>query len=247
MVRQARVQEGTNLKGKKASLNQLSRVGSPYCQNMFVTTLYFCESTMNNFHLPSGMITPTTVLDIAAIVGLHPNGKYFNPNERDEDTINFDNNYAIFAKYILDHHDITTEEVLDKEHINFLAMWLPRFIFYFKSLKVAKRFLTLANMLHDGRSICLSQLILGSFYELLGLASESMKKLKPREIFLLVGSYWLLQLWLNAMFEPSLQINIPNDEVEGIKNKNIEGTRLPLMIYYYKTHIQQRQSHQDCS
>lgn len=56
-----------------------------------------------------------------------------------------------------------------------------------------------------------------------------MKKLKPRENLLLAGPYWLLQIWLHAISEPSLQINIPNDEVEEIKNRQIKGTRLSLM------------------
>ena len=47
---------------------------------------------------------------------------------------------------------------------------------------------------------------------------------------LLAGPYWLLQLWLNATFEPSLQTsgNV-NKEDPMIAARSIEGTRLLLL------------------
>lgn len=69
------------------------------------------------------MITPI-LFDTAVITGLHPIGEVFDPTIRDEDTINFDQNHNSLAKFIIDHHDTQTEEVSDKEHIDFLTIWL---------------------------------------------------------------------------------------------------------------------------
>lgn len=162
-----------------------------------------------------------TLFDIAVITGFLPTGNIFDPIERDEDIINLNTNSSSFAKYIEDHHDTTTNELSDEEHVAFLAMLLSRCIFCYKSLKVAKIFLTMANQLHEGQNIYLSQLILGSLYESLGLAIKTLKNLKPKDNLLLGGPYWLLQLWLNAIFETSLNVNIPDDVDEDIKNRRI--------------------------
>lgn len=114
----------------------------------------------------------------------------------------------------------------DEEHITFLALWLSRYIFSCKYLKVSKRYLTLANQLHKGRDICLGQLISGPLYESLDLATENLKNLQPKDDILLGGPYWLLYLWLNAMFEPFLDVEKLNDVDEDIKNMRIEGVRL---------------------
>ena len=76
-------------------------------------------------------------------------------------------------------HIGTTNEVNDQEHIAFLALWLSRCVFCCKSLQVARRFLTLANQLHVGRNIFLSELILVGLYECLGEASSSLKEFEP--------------------------------------------------------------------
>lgn len=206
-------------------LIQLLRYGLPYCQNMMVSSFYFWESTTNTFQLPCGMVTPT-LFDIATIIGLRPTGENFDPNESDKDTINFNINCAIFGKYIEDYHVTNIDEIFDEEHITFLALWLSRFIFCCKSLKVAKRYLTLVNQLHKGHDIFLSQLILGSLYKSLGLATEFLKNLKPNDNLLLDGPYLLLQLWLNSMFELSLDVEKSNGADETIKNRRVEGTRL---------------------
>lgn len=60
-------------------------------------------------------------------------------------------------------------------------------IFCCQSFKVAKRILTLVNQLHEGKNIYLSQLILDSLYETLGLAIDFDKTLKYGTIFLLLA------------------------------------------------------------
>lgn len=69
-------------------------------------------------------------------------------------------------------------------------------------------------------------MILGSLYESLGLSNEALKNLEPNDNLFLVGPYWLLRLWLNKMFELSLDVEKPNDTDEPINNKRVEGTRL---------------------
>lgn len=129
--------ETWNSKGN-FDLIQLSRNGSTYFQNTLFASLYSWESTTNTFQLPCEMVTPT-LFDIEVNIGLLPTGKYFDPNERDEDTINFDTNRANFGRYIEDYHVTNTTEVSNEEHIAFLALWLLRCIFCCESLKVAKK------------------------------------------------------------------------------------------------------------
>lgn len=93
-------------------------------------------------------------------------------------------------------------------------------------LEGGQRYLTLANQLHEGRDICLSQLILGSIYESLGLATKTVKNLQPKDNLLLVGYYWFPGFWLNSMFEPSLDIKNPNTADEDMKFRHVEGLRL---------------------
>lgn len=153
----------------------------------------------------------------------------FDPNEREEDAIEFDLNRSSFGKYIKDYHVTNNPEVYDEEHIAFLALWLVRCIFCCKYLKVEKRYLTLANQLHEGHDIFLSQLILWSLYKYLGVATEALKNLKPRDNWLLSGPLWMLQLWLNSTFELSLDDDKPNNTSDIIKNRHIEGVRLAQM------------------
>lgn len=160
---------------------------------MLVASLYFWESTTNTFQLPCGMLTPT-LFDVAAIIDLRPTGETFNLNESDEDTINFDGNRASFSQYIKDYHVVDDNEVLDEEHITFLALWLSTCIFNCRYLKMAKRYITLANQIHEGKDVFLSQLILGSLYESLGVSTEALRNIDPKDDLLLSEPLWLLQL-----------------------------------------------------
>ena len=148
------------------------------------------------------MITPT-LFDVVAIAGLSPIGETFDLNEDKENIINFDVKHASFSNYINFYHT-AGEEVSEVEHIEFLALWLSKYVFCSKSLQVASRFITLANQLHHGRRICLSELLLVSLYEGLGSVVSKLKTYQTGTNLLLVGPFWLLQLWLNATFEPSL-------------------------------------------
>lgn len=107
-------------------------------------------------------------------------------------------------------------------------LWLSRCIFCCRSLKVAKRY-NLANQIHEGKFVCLSQLILGYLYESLGLVTKSLRNIQPKDGLLLFVPFWLLQLWLNTTFELSLHIKPPNEADESIKEHCIEGTCLNLL------------------
>ncbi|XP_050920289.1 uncharacterized protein LOC127137927 [Lathyrus oleraceus] len=206
-------------------LIQMSKLGFSYCQPLLLSSLYFLDSTYNTFHLPCGMITPT-LFDVAAISGLPPTGETFDPYQDCEYLIDFNVKNASFNTYINLYH-ADGEEVSDIEHIAFLGLWLSKFFFCCKSLQVAKRFLTLANQLHAGRKVCLSQLLLASLYESLGSASAKLKEYKAGTNLLLSGPYWLLQLWLSATFKSFLPTHGNVDEnAPEIVNRSIEGTRL---------------------
>lgn len=100
-------------------------------------------------------------------------------------------------------------------------------VFCSKSLQVAKKYLTLANQLHVGHDICLSEMILASLYESLSDRVAQLKNLGEKGNLLLSGPFWLLQLWLNATFEASLpNKGLVDEEAEEVKNRRIEGIQM---------------------
>lgn len=75
-----------------------------------------------------------------------------------------------------------------------------------------KKFITLANQIHEGRNICLNKLILGSLYESLGIASFELKSINHHDDNILISiPIWILQIWIDATFEPSLKVTILSD------------------------------------
>src|SRR3954463_10198343 len=132
-------------------------------------------------------------------------------------------------RFIQKHHITTEATVSDEEHIAFLALWLSRCAFCSRSIQVAKRYLCMANQLHDGKKLNLSQLLLGSLYENLSEAANLTKNFTSGSL-LYAGPFWLLQLWLNATFEAHLPFRGDvNEEDSKIKNRTIEGTRLAYL------------------
>src|SRR3954463_3436150 len=172
-------------------LIQLSKTGLEYNQTMLVASVHFWDASHNTFHLPCGMITPT-LFDVAAITGLRPTGKNFDPNDMDNDTIGFNDSQVTYTTFIQKHHITTEATVSDEEHIAFLALWLSRCAFCSRSIQVAKRYLCMANQLHAGRKLNLSQLLLGSLYENLSEAANLTKNFTSGSL-LYAGPFWLLQ------------------------------------------------------
>lgn len=129
--------------------------------------------------------------------------------------------------HIAHYHDKDTDTISDVEHIAFLALWFSHSVSCSKSLQVAKKYLTLANQLHVGHDICLSEMILESLYESLSDGVAQLKNLGDQGNLLLYGPFWLLQLWLNATSEASmLNKGLVDEDAEEIKNRRVESTRL---------------------
>lgn len=119
-------------------LLMLSKEGIPQDLELLMAFLYFWKGATNTFQFPCGMLTPT-LFDVTAIIGLRPTREIFDPNECDEDAIGFNNSRASFKNFITDYHDTKTTLVSDKEHVAFLELWLSRYGFCCKSIKVEKK------------------------------------------------------------------------------------------------------------
>lgn len=159
------------------------------------------------------MLTPN-LFDMASIIGLNPVSSTFCP------TLETQHEFAIehftYKNFILDNHDTANEDISNQEHISFLA----------------KKFVPLAIQLHEGRNISLIKVILANLYQSLGYASYKLKHLPNNtksKYFLVLGPFWLLQLWLNSTFEPRLHITQSQALMKETEGRDIEGTRLTLL------------------
>ena len=73
----------------------------------------------------------------------------------------------------------------------------------------------------------MSELLLSSLYESLGAIVAKLEDYEAGTNLLLSRPYWLLQLWLNSTFEPSLRTAKNVDEEDPkIVGRSIEGIRL---------------------
>jgi hypothetical protein len=195
---------------------------------MLIAALHFFESSTNTFHFRCEMMTPT-LFDVAAITGLSPIGDTYDPAKASQN-ISFDPTEKTFQKYIQENHEVGEEEVSDIEHVAFLTLWLPHYIFCSKSLQVAKKFIPMAIQIHEGQQFGLGRLILGSLYESMQSLSENLKKTGDGSTFLAAGPFWLLQLWLNATFEKELELFLPGDYEVEARRRQVEGTRLVRLM-----------------
>ncbi|XP_058771322.1 uncharacterized protein LOC131644752 [Vicia villosa] len=205
---------------------QLSRNGHRVNSSMLLASIFFCEGSTNTFHFPCGMMTPT-LFDVAAITGLSPLGEVFDPTLPTEMNFNFEN--ATVTKYMQDHHDKSTVEVSDEEHVAFLTYWLSYFLFCPGFVQIAKAYIPMAIQIHEGRKISLSKLLLACLYHNLGIASLRIKCLHetPKQLAL-SGPYWLLQHWLNATFESQIGYTISQAIMEVTHDRRVEGVKLAL-------------------
>lgn len=95
------------------------------------------------------MIT-TTFLDIAAITGLKPTSEVFNCEVIAPVSLRFnvgDSRKPTYNNFI-DHHATSSGPVTTEEHVPFLTLWLSRFVFFSRSIQIAKHFALLATQLH---------------------------------------------------------------------------------------------------
>jgi hypothetical protein len=203
---------------------QFSRTGPKYKPELLIAALHFYEKSTNTFQFKCGMLTPT-LLDVAAITGLRPNGDHFDPTKTgDKVELNYKEN--TFSKYIAENMGKEGEEVSHEEHVAFLTLWLSHFVFCSKSLQVARMFIPMALQIHEGRLFSLGRLLLANLYEAMGNTSDSIKASKDGSKFSVAGPIWLLQLWLNATFETELGLIVPSDYQKEVDAREVEGQRL---------------------
>ncbi|MCH79637.1 hypothetical protein A2U01_0000390 [Trifolium medium] len=172
-----------------------------------------------------GFLKNANKLFRSAPYGLRPLGETYDPTNA-SNNIPFNYTKNTFSKYIDKNQSKKGEEVWDVEHIAFLTLWLSHYVFYSKSLQIAKMLIPMATQIHEGRQFRLGKLILASLYDSIGEACDDLKRSKDRSPFLVAGPKWLLQLRLSAIFEKEMGLTFGEDYLAEIANRSIEGTRL---------------------
>jgi hypothetical protein len=74
------------------------------------------------------MLTPT-LLDVASLTSLKPTGQTFDPDNHFSE-LSFDFARPAYGNFIIDHHDTSSAEVSDIEHVTFLTYWLSNVHFF---------------------------------------------------------------------------------------------------------------------
>ncbi|QHN80537.1 uncharacterized protein DS421_20g679040 [Arachis hypogaea] len=165
---------------------------------MIGAVTYFWNRTTNNFHLPCGMIG-MSLLDVAAITGLPINFSDCTPDMQPERHYNIVLSTS-YSEFIAQNMGVEGTVVTNDEHVAFLFYWLNVIIFCSQSVQMSKFFLPLAALLHEGKALNLVKLLLGHIFEELG---QFVHCLRDNCIISTGGPLWLLQLWLNVIFENS--------------------------------------------
>jgi hypothetical protein len=129
-------------------LIQFAQTGPKYRPELLIAAMHFYEKSTNTFQFKCGMMTPT-LLDVAAITGLRPNGETFDPTKTSKN-IELVYKENTFSKFIAENKGKDGEEVSDIEHATFLTLWLSHYVFCSKSLQVAKMFIPMALQIHEG-------------------------------------------------------------------------------------------------
>lgn len=114
-----------------------------------------------------------------------------------------------------------------------MTLWLSYYVFCLGSLQIAKKFAPLAIQLNEGQNISLAKLLLANLYQSLGNAYYKLKHLpETNKSYLASDPLWLLQLWLNATFEPKLHIIGSKALLKETDCRSIEGTTLAIITPY---------------
>lgn len=163
-------------------------------------------------------------------MSLWPIGETSDPTLLPSTELVFDFDRTTYKHFIEHFHKTDSEEVSDREHIDFLTYFLYRVVFGSIFLQVDKKFIISAIQIHGGRKINLNKLILGSLYEAFGLATSYFKyTTDPQYKFHINGPIWLPQLWLNAKFESFLKFKNHYTLPQQVKGRWVEATRLALL------------------
>ena len=188
-------------------LIQLTKRQMPYNMGLLTSSFFFWDVNTNSFHTRYGMISPT-LYDMAFLTGLPPTGETYLPDMIPTVSISgidlSNKTYSAFVKRNMG----TGDSVSEGEHVAFLMYWLCAFIFCTKSLQVAMAYQDLAILLHLEKPLCLSKLLLATLYDSL---REGVQCIKTEQVVTNVaGPFWLLQMWLNAIFEKHLRYTGPD-------------------------------------
>ncbi|RYR53100.1 hypothetical protein Ahy_A06g028015 [Arachis hypogaea] len=184
---------------------------------MIGTVTCFWNRTTNNFHFPCGMIG-MSLLDVTAITGLPINSPDCTPDmqSKHQYTVVMTNPYSYFIA-----HNMGAEgtNITDNKHVAFQFYWLKAILFCSRSFQMSRIYLPLTALLHEGKAFNLAKLLLGYIFEELG---QFVCDLRDNKIISAGDPLWLLQLWLNAIFE-----HFMTKPASGNTDKQyIEGFRL---------------------
>ncbi|CAL5328053.1 unnamed protein product [Camellia sinensis] len=180
----------------------LSKIRIEIDKHLFFNALFFWSVPTNSFHLHCGMMSPT-ILDIAALTGLHLHGEEVSAvfsTAKSPCSISYSKTMTAYDKFI--DLSIDPNGVTEDEHVRFLVMWLNKFLFCNASHKITKDYTGLAISLAAGRKLALAPLVLSHLYRVLA-------EFLNRKFLNTDGPFWLLHLWLQAYFPEIGPIIVP--------------------------------------
>ena len=190
---------------------------------MLGASFYFWNRTTNTLQIPYGIVG-LTLFEVAAITRLRPTGKVIVPNMSPTHQYRVKMLQTAYFVYIKNNMGMSSSTISDHKHAAFLLYWLNSIVLCSKSAKAQITLLPLAALLlHEGKKLCLSKLLLTRLFE---ETSYIVQQIKRGKNFNLGRPFWLLQLWLNAIFEPFLKYS-----PLAILYRHIEGTRLCYLCH----------------
>jgi hypothetical protein len=161
---------------------------------MLKAACFVWSNTYNAFFFRQGPMSPT-LADVHMLIGLNIIGK-INPfsllvkpfgrleSVRIGDWSNYINIFKTDKK-----------SMTDKEHTNFLNMWLDKYVFCGQACVPTSNYQTLAEKIVANSKIPLDKLLLRALYNLLNRVSQCL--MKTEVVPTIIGPWWLFQLWLN--------------------------------------------------
>ncbi|RYR46661.1 hypothetical protein Ahy_A07g032430 [Arachis hypogaea] len=161
-----------------------------------------------------------SLLDVVAITGLPINFPYCTPDMQLKRHYNVVLT-SFYSDFIAHNMGAESAKINDNEHVAFLFYWLNDVLLCSRSVQMSKFYLPLATLLHEEKSLNLAKLLLGHIFEELG---QFVCDLRDNKIISTGGPLWLIQLWLNAVFE-----NFMTKSDSGNTDKQyIDGFRLSV-------------------
>ncbi|RYR27752.1 hypothetical protein Ahy_B01g051793 [Arachis hypogaea] len=159
---------------QKLQLNKNSYIINP---GLMGGALYSWDKTSYIFHTQYG-VTTSTLLNIAAIIGLSPLGEEILTTTRSTIGVEYsiDLSFITYQNFVRNNKDQHEEPISDNEHITFLFYWLSGVIFCARSIQVEVTYFSLATMLAEGNKLCLAKLFLTQLYLTLDWIMDLMRE-----------------------------------------------------------------------